>query len=97
MGVSRANHTAVLLRSGRVMVAGGYNGVYFNSVEVYDPGTNTWTLMGSSLNTARMSHTATLLKDGRVLISGGFNVSATICPPARSSIRKRAFGVHPAS
>ncbi len=42
------------------------------SVELYDPGTGTWTNT-ASLGTTRVLHTATLIPGGKVLASGGYN------------------------
>ena len=69
---ARQGHTATLLSSGKVLVAGGraQTGVT-NSVELYDPLTGNWTLTGT-LSTGRASHTATLLPGGKVLIAGGY-------------------------
>lgn len=65
-------HTATLLPSGKVLVAGGRtNGLSIASTELYDPATNTWSLTGS-LNTDRANHTATLLPSGKVLVAGGY-------------------------
>jgi len=64
-------HTATLLRDGRVLVTGGYDGqADLASAELYDPFTGTFTATGS-MSAPRNSHTATLLNDGRVLIAGG--------------------------
>lgn len=67
---ARYSHTATLLNSGKVLVAGGANGSALASAELYDPATGTWTTTGS-LNFARYSHTATLLANGQVLVVGG--------------------------
>ena len=68
---ARYIHTATLLPSGQVLVAGGLG---FSSVlvsaERYDPAANTWSAAGS-LTTARYYHTATLLPSGQVLVAGG--------------------------
>src|SRR5674476_240527 len=68
---ARNAHTATLLPSGQVLVAGGFgsSGVLV-SAELYDPATNTWSAAGS-LTTARFNHTAALLPSGQVLVAGG--------------------------
>jgi hypothetical protein len=73
MVTARERHTATLLQSGKVLVAGGvgHSGV-LSSAELYDPATGTWTETGS-MGTPRGSHTATLLPSGKVLIAGGAN------------------------
>jgi uncharacterized delta-60 repeat protein len=77
MSTNRSEHTATVLPSGKVLVAGGQNSNgYLSSAEVYDPSTGTWSSTGS-LNTARSRHTATLLSDGKVLVSGGDTNGAT--------------------
>ena len=71
VGTARYQHTATLLPSGKVLVAGGFGvGGVLSSAEVYDPSTGTWTATGS-LGTARQGHTATLLPSGKVLVAGG--------------------------
>ena len=65
MGAAHQNHTATLLTSGKVLVVGGYNGVWMSSAELYDPATGAWTSTGS-LRTARESHTATDRKISRI-------------------------------
>ncbi len=74
LGTTRAFHTATLLPSGQVLVAGGTNDGLngLSSAELYDPATGTWTATGS-LATARSTHTATLLPSGQVLVAGGQN------------------------
>jgi len=69
---ARDFHSATLLPSGKVLIAGGFNGSYLNSAELYDPASNTWTTAGALSNT-RYEHTATLLSSGQVLIAGGYN------------------------
>jgi hypothetical protein len=87
MTQARAGHTATALPDGRVVLAGGYNGDYLSSVEVFDPARKQFVIMGH-LNEGRSGHTATLLADGRILIVGGvgrgwsFLASAEVFDPA---------------
>src|SRR5207237_3695247 len=64
---SRLGHTATLLPSGKVLVAGGFN----VSAELYDPGSGTWTAT-PRMSTARYSPTAVLLPSGKVLVAAGY-------------------------
>jgi N-acetylneuraminic acid mutarotase len=75
MATARRNHTATLLRNGKVLVAGGESGSgsstnTYSSAELYDPSTGSWSSVGSLIN-ARSSHSATLLPNGRILVAGG--------------------------
>ena len=74
---ARANHTAVVLQDGRVLVAGGTTtgGAITNTAEIYNPSSNSWTLVGGGMAQLRSGHSASLLSDGRVLIAGGQNTS----------------------
>jgi hypothetical protein len=67
------SHTATLLFDGRVLVAGGNDGLgEANKAYIYDPGPNTWTQTHAQpLLHPRFNHTATLLPNGAVMISGG--------------------------
>ncbi|MCU0636907.1 MAG: hypothetical protein MUE41_18710, partial [Gemmatimonadaceae bacterium] len=72
MRVARAAHTATTLRTGQVLVAGGFTergGAH--SAELYDAAARRFVALPSMV-TPRHSHTATLLPDGRVLIVGGY-------------------------
>lgn len=87
---ARAGHTATALapvgsNPSKVLVAGGWTGAssspstpvaVTSSVEIFDPGTNTWST-GAPMSTARAYHTATLLTDGRVLVVGGVDNTGT--------------------
>jgi hypothetical protein len=63
-----AGHTATLLTSGGVLVAGGTSSE--KVAQLYDPAAATWTMAGT-MGIARMGHQAVLLRDGRVLVVGG--------------------------
>ena len=80
----RASHTATLLPSGEVLIAGGIQtaGASLASAELFEPSTGMFTVTGN-MTTARDRHNATLLSDGRVLITGGSDLlSAEIYDPA---------------
>ncbi|MFE8600190.1 Kelch repeat-containing protein [Archangium violaceum] len=70
-------HTATLLPSGKVLVAGGSAARSARATaELYDPGAGTWSLT-SNLIGGRESHTATLLPSGKVLVAGGYHPLGT--------------------
>jgi len=78
---ARGMHTATLLPNNKVLMAYGSNsGTYIqetgyaglSSVEVYDPGTGTFTEILGDDGLGIFGHTATLLENGTVLLTGGF-------------------------
>ena len=68
MAEARTFHTATLLPSGKVLVAGG--GDENSTAEVYDPATGSFSIIGG-MEIGRSGHTATLLPNGSVLVAGG--------------------------
>ncbi len=71
----RYEHSATLLQNGQVLIAGGETdptptGAY-NSAEVFNLATWTFTPLSVTMTTAREGHAATLLNNGQVLITGG--------------------------
>ena len=73
ISANRLNHTATLLRDGRLLIAGGGGNVtaaVFTAARAYDPAADSWTTLATP-NAPRALHTATLLSDGSVLLAGG--------------------------
>jgi len=72
MSVPREGHTATMLRTGTVLIAGGSdNGIHtLDSAEIFDPSTGTFSRAGH-LHQPRVAHVAALLGTGKVLIAGG--------------------------
>ncbi|WP_224366226.1 kelch repeat-containing protein [Hyalangium versicolor] len=97
MSTARRRHTATRLPSGQVLAAGGEGGgssttnTPFNSAELYDPATGTWSPTGSMI-TAREEYTATMLTSGKVLVAGGWGSgylnSAELYDPATGTWKK---------
>ena len=74
----RYAHTATLLPDGRVLVAGGKDGiVVFAGEELWSPTTREFSSVDSNPEAGGSLAAATLLQDGRVLVTGGvFDVDA---------------------
>ena len=68
---ARADHAAVALRDGRVLVAGGENGNFiYRSAQIYDPSTDRWTA-AAPMPRVRTQFLMTALPDGSVALVGG--------------------------
>lgn len=75
MTKGRVRHAVACLPNGIILVTGGIDptGRILDTAEVYDPVTETFTLLATRMNSPRADHTMTVLPDGRVLVVGGFN------------------------
>ncbi len=62
----------VLLRNGKALAIGGYDGPVLNEAELYDPATGAWSPTGS-MTALRDNMTATVLANGKVLVAGGWD------------------------
>jgi uncharacterized protein (TIGR03382 family) len=77
LSVARYSHSATLLASGEVLVAGGWvgdldTGGPLAETEIYSEVTGSFRLAGR-LHDARSDHAAILLPSGRALVAGGFD------------------------
>ncbi len=70
MAYPRVYATATLLANGQVLVAGGSGSA--NTAEVFDPSTETFTLLQSELSWSRVNPCAVTLPDGQVVLIGGW-------------------------
>jgi len=90
MQTPRECAAATRLQDGRVLVAGGRDGMFnaYRSAEIYDPQTGTWSAAGNMAR-ARSQQGAALLSDGRVFEVGGFGngylASAELFDPVSKS------------
>lgn len=93
--VPRFSHTATLLKSGKVLVAGGLSrgSEPQATTEIYDPETRRFSPIGSLISRRGYGSTATLLPSGKVLIAGGscgsgcMLATAEIFDPANQQFR----------
>lgn len=86
--VVRHGAQPVVLRDGRVLLAGGADGrdpagAVVASASIYDPATNLWSA-AAPMRQARTHHAAVRLPDGRVLVAGG--TTADVGGTALSSV-----------
>lgn len=102
-GGRRFGHTAVLLQSGKVLVAGGQTDPASGgpsgavditgrtvAVEMYDPVADTWAVTGP-LPFVPVFHEASALRNGSVLLVGAPYTNAAEAPPVAGAIYDPAF------
>ena len=75
MATEREVNWLLVLRTGRVLVAGGTtSGSYtVKAAELYDPATGLWAPTGSMVESRGFGHAAASLPSGKVLVAGGMN------------------------
>jgi hypothetical protein len=71
----RSLHTATLLPTGKVLLAGSYNTLEQQTAEIFDPATNAFTA-APQMTTKRAEHSAVPLTNGNILIMGGVTACA---------------------
>lgn len=82
----RSMLTAHTLPDGRVIVLGGASEsaggitVPLDSIELYDPVANKWTLATFKMSSGRTWHAGALLRDGTVLAMGGYHANTSCAP-----------------
>jgi WD40 repeat protein len=98
LSIPRAGHTATMLLTGKVLVAGGGNGAPDATAELYDAAARAFTRTTGNMTKVRSRHTATLLKlsnpadrdYGKVLILGSGDTTAELYDPATSTFTATA-------
>jgi Kelch motif/Putative Ig domain len=79
MHFGRDGMSMVVLQNGLVLAAGGFDGsTNLSSAELFDPATNTFSLLPSSMVTGRSGGIATVLANGKILITGGLGNSGVL-------------------
>jgi len=81
MITERTSHAATVLRSGKVLITGGFSDVGgLATAELFSPATGTFAPTGN-METGRFDQTSTLLTSGKVLMAGGGTAAAELYNP----------------
>ncbi len=91
LATARYDHTATLLSSGMVLVAGGDYPTP-SRAELYDPSSWKWVPTGTLTND-RNGHSATLLPSGKVLVAGGWGLTAFFYGRSSAELYDPATGI----
>jgi hypothetical protein len=92
MASARQYHTATLLPSGAVLIAGGASGAtFYDTTELYDPAANAW-VPSATMVARRAGQTATRLGTGMVLVAGG-SATGSLSVPLATAERYTPAGV----
>jgi hypothetical protein len=82
MASPRVNAPLVKLANGKVLIAGGNDGVVgaVNTAEIYDPATGGWSAAATMVAPVS-SHSMVLLPSGQVLAAGSNNLASQLYDP----------------
>ena len=81
---TRLWYSSVVLRDGRVLVAGGEYGTGGSTAEVYDPVLNQWT-MTQTPGVVLSDSVSKILRDGRVLVGPAYTGTTIIYDPSTNA------------
>lgn len=93
----RYNHSATLLKSGKVLIVGGYvtGSSLGDSAEVFDPSTGIFTQLSAKLPAALGYHASARLPNGDVLLAGGLEkTGGSLVASRRVTIYDPSLGAH---
>ena len=92
MNVARAGHTATLLGTGDILVAGGTDsaGTILSSAETYNAPSGAFSLCPNPMKAPRSNACAVPLTDGNALIAGGY--STGVAPTSSAEVYTTATG-----
>ncbi|MCI0341011.1 MAG: Ig-like domain-containing protein [Planctomycetales bacterium] len=75
----RYGHTATLLTNGKILVAGGGDErTVWDTAELYDPLSDTFSPTPGRMAESRQYHTANLIGNGNVVLAGGWSMSVLL-------------------
>ncbi len=98
---NRSSHASVNLNDGTVLITGGYvNKLATGDAWIYNPASQSFTLLTAKMKVPRANHQMTLLLDGRVLVTGGFagtspHNEVDIYDPSTQALYCRATNAEP--